>query len=216
MPGVAEWFRFYPWLCLEQRASIAIGLRDEAQWKSVVQTMPLYLDSDGLADYFPETPGAPPQGSEVLTAYLLSASDEATSLGYDFRIPDDTRKRMQDALVRFVDGRLKRNNWVPAFIRNGGLDQRKLTALEALSRSGLVQPQLITSIDIVPNQWPTSSVIDWLLILRRTDKLPQRGGADRRSRADPAIAPELPGHAHGLFHRRGRQLVVVHGQCRCQ
>jgi uncharacterized protein YfaS (alpha-2-macroglobulin family) len=189
MPGVTNWFAHYPWICLEQLASRSVGLRDVATWKATAQMIPLYLDSDGLADYFPPLPGEAPQGSPVLTAYLLSISDEAVSLGYDMQIPDATRQRMQDALVHFVDGRIKRAGWVPEFIRNGGLDEQKLSALEALSRSGKVTPQLITSMDLVPNQWPTSSVIDWLLILRRTEKLPKR--AERIAEAEQILRSRM-------------------------
>jgi uncharacterized protein YfaS (alpha-2-macroglobulin family) len=189
MPTVDGWFRGYPWICLEQLASKALGLRDVALWKTTAQLIPLYLDSDGLADYFPPRPGEAPHGSPVLTAYLLSASDEATSLGYDMRIPDATKEQMQQALVRFTDGRIKRDNWVPEFIRNGGLDEQKLTALEALSRSGKVTPQLVSSIDLMPNQWPTSAVIDWLLVLRRTESIPKR--ADRITEAEQILRSRL-------------------------
>jgi uncharacterized protein YfaS (alpha-2-macroglobulin family) len=189
MPGVTDWFLHYPWICLEQLASRSVGLRDVATWKATAQLIPLYLDSDGLADYFPPLPGQPPQGSPVLTAYLLSISDEAVSLGYDMQIPDAARQRMQDALVHFVDGRIKRQGWVPEFIRNGGLDEQKLSALEALSRAGKVTPQLITSMDLVPNQWPTSAVIDWLQILRRSEKLPKR--AERIAEAEQILRSRL-------------------------
>jgi len=56
----------------------------------------------------------------------------------------------------------------------GELAVRKLAALEALSRGGDVQPAMLDSIDVQPNLWPTSAVIDWYLILKRTPALPQR------------------------------------------
>jgi len=51
--ALREWFRYYPYSCLEQRASKAIGLRDESMWKSVAGSAANYLDRDGLARYFP-------------------------------------------------------------------------------------------------------------------------------------------------------------------
>jgi uncharacterized protein YfaS (alpha-2-macroglobulin family) len=51
---------------------------------------------------------------------------------------------------------------------------RKLAALEAISRSGTVEPSLISSIRIEPNLWPTSGVIDWHSILKRNGSLPRR------------------------------------------
>jgi uncharacterized protein YfaS (alpha-2-macroglobulin family) len=174
LPGVRDYFNRYPWSCLEQKASIAIGLRDTAYWQSIAAQIPLYLDEDGLANYFPPSAGWHNTGSDSLTAYLLSISDEATKLGYDFAIPPDTRDKMERALIAFVEGRLKREFWVPAFLKNGDLDVRKLAALEALSRSGRVQPRMLGSIQILPNQWPTGAVIDWLMVLDRVKDIPDR------------------------------------------
>ena len=53
MTGVREYFARYPYTCLEQRASKAIGLGDDALWNAVAASLPNYLDRDGLARYFP-------------------------------------------------------------------------------------------------------------------------------------------------------------------
>jgi uncharacterized protein YfaS (alpha-2-macroglobulin family) len=172
LPGVREFFERYPWICLEQQASVAIGLRDPAHWKALMQQLPLYLDEDGLANYFP--PSMPHTGSDSLTAYLLAISDEATKLGLDFAIPDETRAQMQRGLVGFVEGTVKRDFWRPAFLKNGDLDVRKLAAIEALSRYGKVQPRMLDSIQLLPNQWPTGAVIDWLQVLDRVGMIPER------------------------------------------
>ncbi|MGB3288911.1 MAG: alpha-2-macroglobulin, partial [Burkholderiaceae bacterium] len=58
---------------------------------------------------------------------------------------------------------LQRNRWAPA----RDLDARKILALEALSRYGLVQPRMLSSVAIAPDRWPTSTVIDWLSLLQR-------------------------------------------------
>jgi uncharacterized protein YfaS (alpha-2-macroglobulin family) len=172
LPGVRDYFLRYPYSCLEQQASVAIGLRDPVRWKSVAARMPLYLDEDGLANYFP--PAFPRTGSDSLTAYLLSISDEASKLGEDYAIPDDVRTTMESGLIAFVEGRVTRDFWRPAFLRNGDLDVRKLAALEALSRHGKVQPRMLDSIQVLPNQWPTGAVIDWLQILERVPEIPDR------------------------------------------
>ncbi|WP_280153460.1 MG2 domain-containing protein [Piscinibacter sp. XHJ-5] len=177
LQGVREYFERYPWSCLEQRASVALGLRDAERWRSVASQLPLYLDEDGLANYFPPATGWRSTGSDTLTAYLLSASDEARRLGHDFAIPEDTRSKMERGLIAFVEGRVKRDFWVPAFLRNGDLEVRKLAALEALSRSGKVRPRLLDSIQVLPHQWPTGAVIDWLMVLERSKEIPER---DRR------------------------------------
>ncbi|HEY1393672.1 MAG TPA: alpha-2-macroglobulin family protein, partial [Methylibium sp.] len=174
LPGVREYFLSYPWICLEQQASIAIGLRDADRWRRVAEQLPLYLDSDGLANYFPPLPGEAARGSDTLTAYLLAISDEAGRLGYDFAIPTDTRDKMERGLIGFVEGHLQRDFWRPAFLRNGDLDVRKLAAIEALSRSGKARAKLLDSVQILPNQWPTGAVIDWLSILDRMKDIPDR------------------------------------------
>ena len=51
---------------------------------------------------------------------------------------------------------------------------RKLAALEALSRYGRVRANMLGSIQINPNTWPTHAVIDWYNILQRTPALPER------------------------------------------
>ena len=174
LPGVRDYFNRYPWSCLEQKASIAIGLRDTAYWKNVAEQIPLYLDDDGLANYFPPSANMHNTGSDSLTAYLLSITDEATKLGYDFNIPSDTRDKMERALIAFVEGRIKRDFWAPAFLKNGDLEVRKLAALEALSRSGRAQARMLGSIQVLPNQWPTGAVIDWLMVLDRVKDIPDR------------------------------------------
>ena len=190
LPGVRDWFRRYPYSCLEQKASIAIGTLDEAAWQSVAKQIPLYLDRDGLASYFPPRGDDPAGGSDVLTAYLLTASAEAKTLGGSFDIPDDSRNRMQGGLIAFVEGRIKRDQWSPfASDAQRQLDVRKLAALEALSRTGKAEPRMLQSIQILPNQWPTSAVIDWILLLKRVATIPERD--KRLAEADQILRARL-------------------------
>ncbi len=170
MPGVRDWFINYPFACLEQKTSKAVGLRDAKMWQTVVSQLPGYLDSDGLAHYFPPREGDANRGSDVLTAYLLAASHEASSINPAFALPDDARAPMERGLIAFVEGRIQREFWSP----RKDLDMRKLAALEALSRYGKAQGRMLGSITIAPNQWPTHAVIDWLNILRRVADVPQR------------------------------------------
>jgi uncharacterized protein YfaS (alpha-2-macroglobulin family) len=174
LPGVRDWFQRYPWICLEQQASIAIGLRDPARWKGVVAQLPLYLDEDGLANYFPPSAASPRSGSDSLTAYLLALSDEAAKLSPDYALPEELRSQMERGLIGFVEGRVVRDFWRPAFLKNGDLEVRKLAALEALSRRAKVQPRMLDSVQQLPNQWPTGAVIDWLQVLDRTAAIPDR------------------------------------------
>jgi len=77
---------------------------------------------------------------------------------------------MENALIGFVQGRIVRNSQLPT----ADVAIRKMAALEALSRSGKVRPELLQSFAIEPNLWPTSAVLDWYMVLKRTKTLPQR------------------------------------------
>jgi uncharacterized protein YfaS (alpha-2-macroglobulin family) len=170
LPGVRDWFANYPFICLEQKTSKSVGLRDAKMWQGVLATLPTYLDSDGLANYFPPRDGEANRGSDILTSYLLAATNEAAQLNPAFALADDVRAPMESGLIAFVEGRITREFWSP----RKDLDVRKLAALEALSRYGKAKGSMLGSITIAPNQWPTSAVIDWLNILKRVNDVPQR------------------------------------------
>ena len=170
LPGVRDWFARYPYSCLEQQASVAIGLRDKALWHKTAAQLPVYLDADGLAYYFPPRAGDEHRGSDTLTAWLLAATQEASRLDAAFALPAEARARMIAGLTQFVEGRVERKHWSP----RGDLDVRKLAALEALSRHGAARPAMASSLSIAPNQWPTSAVIDWINVLRRVPGIPEQ------------------------------------------
>ncbi len=170
LAGVRDYFALYPFICLEQKTSKAVGLRDGKLWETVVAQLPTYLDADGLANYFPPREGDARNGSDTLTAYLLAATHEASSINPSFALPDDVRAPMERGLIAFIEGKIQRDFWSP----RKDLDVRKLAALEALSRYGKARGSMAGSITIAPNQWPTNAVIDWLNILRRVSDVPQR------------------------------------------
>jgi hypothetical protein len=170
LPGVRDWWANYPFACLEQKTSKAVGLRDGKLWQTVVAQLPTYLDGDGLANYFPPREGDTHRGSDTLTAYLLASTHEAASINPAFALPGEVRAPMERGLIAFVEGRIERNFWSP----RKDLDMRKLAAIEALSRYGKAQGRMLASVTIAPNQWPTHSVIDWMNILRRVQDIPER------------------------------------------
>ena len=53
------------------------------------------------------------------------------------------RDAMLDGLVAFVEGRIARKFWSPAFAKSADLDVRKIAALEGLSRHGRAQPKML-------------------------------------------------------------------------
>ncbi|MFO1330134.1 MAG: MG2 domain-containing protein [Rubrivivax sp.] len=165
LAGVQRFFQTYPYTCLEQKTSRAIGLGDAEAWRALSQALPTYLDRDGLAAYFPPSEGDAARGSDRLTAYVLAAAHEA-----GWEIPAAARDRMLAGLTAFVDGRIERSGWSP----QPDLAVRKLAAIEALARHGRAQARQLGSVAITPQQWPTSALIDWVQILRRLDDVPER------------------------------------------
>ncbi len=170
LPSQRDWFVNYGFSCMEQKASKAMGLRDLDLWRQAMAVLPNHLDADGLAHYFPPREGSQDKGSEVLTTYLLAIGHEGSKLDSGFAIPDESRARMEGALVAFVNGRIERNHWSP----RKDLDSRKLMAIEALSRYGKANSKMLESINITPNLWPTHTLVDYLSILQRTSDVPKR------------------------------------------
>ncbi|MEO8835919.1 MAG: alpha-2-macroglobulin, partial [Caldimonas sp.] len=165
LPGLRRFFETYPFVCLEQKTSKAVGLNDAKLWAAVANTLPTYLDSDGLASYFPPHADDAPRGSDTLTAYVLAATHEA-----GFALPAQPRDAMLAGLAAFVEGRIERRFWSP----RPDLDVRKIAAIAALARYDRAQPRMLGSVNVTPNVWPTAAVIDWLGILKRMPAIPER------------------------------------------
>jgi alpha-2-macroglobulin len=164
LSGVLRFMKDYPYTCMEQKVSRAIALRDETLWRNIISELPSHLDSDGLVKYFPFMTS----GSDTLTAYILSISDEAA-----WRLPGDIKEQLENGLKGFIEGRVIRHSALPT----ADLSMRKMAALEALSRSGRAEPKMLGSISIEPNLWPTSAVIDWTNVLLRVKDIQ---GRDRK------------------------------------
>jgi len=177
LAGVREYMSFYPYTCLEQLLSQAVALREEGRWQGVMASLPGYLDRDGLAKYFPSMY----EGSDVLTSYLLAIAEEA-----GWTVPEEPRGRMIKGLRGFVEGRVIRNSELPT----ADVAIRKVAALDALTRAGSeVDAQMLASISLEPNLWPTSAVLDWMSLLSRNANLPDRD--NRLAQAEQIIRSRL-------------------------
>ena len=159
--GLKRYFESYPFSCLEQRTSIAVGLHDEKRWASVAGNLQGYLDANGFAQYFP---GAG-QGSDALTAHVLTVAQAA-----GFKVPEEAQRRMEQALVNFVAGKVKPTFWAPREI----LPERRLHALEALARLGKADARMLGAFEFKPLKMATTSLIDWYSILYRVKEAPER------------------------------------------
>jgi alpha-2-macroglobulin len=159
--GITDFMKSYPYTCMEQKVSIAVSLRDKSLWNNAMSGINSYLDSDGLAKYFPTCD----YGSPILTSYIIAIGNEA---GWD--IPDDSENKMISGLKKFINGSIIR--YSP--LQTADLAIKKLTAIEALSRIGKAEPKLLGSISIDPNLWPTSAVLDWFNILQNIKNIQNR------------------------------------------
>ncbi|MEW9899448.1 MG2 domain-containing protein [Chitinivorax sp. PXF-14] len=160
LDGVERYMRHYWYSCLEQRASRAIALHDKALWDAVTADLPVFLDEQGFAKYF----AILPRGSVELTAYLLALSHES-----GWALPQAQQEKMESALIGYVEGRVKPEDWPW-----GNATVSKLMALDALSRTSKVRANLLDSLDLRPATWASSSLLDWIGILKRTPELPSR------------------------------------------
>jgi uncharacterized protein YfaS (alpha-2-macroglobulin family) len=77
---------------------------------------------------------------------------------------------MEEALRKFVSGRSGRDSPLPT----ADLTIRKVAALDALARYGPIEPGLLDSLEVAPNLWPTSAVLDWQGVVRRSDAVRDR------------------------------------------
>ena len=132
---------------------MAVALHDVTAWKKIGAELPTYLDVDGLAKYFP-TMG---QGSDVMTAYLLTIAAEA-----GFKIPPASLELLLAGLRKFIEGKITRGTALPTT----DLHVRKLAAVVALAHYGITDPKFLSSLTIEPDLWPTSAVLDWFDLLR--------------------------------------------------
>ena len=176
VPGLRDWWQNYPYSCLEQSTSRAVGLNDAALWADLMGRLPTYLDDDGLALYFPAQAGSDHQGSDTLTAHLLTLSHHMGPIDARFTLPQAERARMQQALIAFVGGKLQRTFWSP----RPDLTARKLAAIAALALDGKATPAMLDSLDIDPGGWPTHSVLDWLQVLEHV-QLPGRAALQQQA-----------------------------------
>jgi uncharacterized protein YfaS (alpha-2-macroglobulin family) len=162
LAGVREYMQRYPYTCLEQRVSRAVALGDAALWQAIGTELPTLLDANGLARYFP---ASWLEGSDLLTAYVLSVAAEA-----GITLPEGPRTRMLDGLEALATGRHSYHS----LFRPGDTTLRRLITLEALARYGRVTPAMLEPLRLQPEIWPTSALLDWYSIHKHATGLPGR------------------------------------------
>jgi uncharacterized protein YfaS (alpha-2-macroglobulin family) len=173
LDGVRDFMTRYPYTCLEQNLSRSIALGRRDQWNAWMERLPAYQDGAGLLKFFASN--ALP-GEDGLTAYVLTVAD-ATG----WSIPEASRVQMLDGLTGFVRGNIQRDSALPT----ADLGVRKLAAIAALARHERAEPNMLDSLQLTPNLWPTSALLDWIDILTRVEGVPNR--ATRLAQARNAL-----------------------------
>lgn len=165
LPGIRRYFEQYPYTCLEQQSSKFIALHDSAAWDGLMGQLATYQDADGLFAYFPLSRHLT-QGSDVLTAHLLSVAQEAGR-----PLPASQLGKALDGLAAFVEGRLERRHWAP----RPDDEPRRIAALAALARYGKATPRQLGTVEGRNlTTWPTGTVVDWLVLHQRMTDAPDR------------------------------------------
>ncbi|WP_186728886.1 alpha-2-macroglobulin family protein [Sphingomonas panacisoli] len=158
--GVRRFMMLYPYDCFEQRLSRAIALGDMGMWQSLVGDLPTYQANDGLLRYWPDSKM---NGSEALTAYVLSVTADA-----GLPIPEAAKTKMVEGLKAVLDGRLRHEDY-------GDVRLMRLAAFNAIARAGAATPAMLGQISMTPMEMPTSNLADYLVAL---DKVPGLANAN--------------------------------------
>ena len=150
LAGVRAYMTRYPFNCFEQRLSRIVVLGDMAGWGTLAGEIPTYQAPDGLLRYFP---GDSLQGSEALTAYVLSMTGAA-----NLSLPPVQRARMIEAMKAVLDGRLRHEDY-------GDVRLTKVAALAGLARQSEATPAMLGQIGMTPAEMPTASLADYIAAL---------------------------------------------------
>ncbi|TGL48888.1 peptidase [Leptospira kemamanensis] len=182
--GIQKFFQTYPYSCMEQRVSKAIGLRSDALWSDVLGDLNSFLDYDGLVKYFARME----HGSEILTAYVLTSAKLSNKT-----IPEETLVKMTNGLQGFLDGRVSGERY-----RFGAdLVVRKIIVWEALTRYQTYEWEQVRPIFEGMEFLPTASLIDLSEIYNRVNG------------ADPKIKNRLFSVLRSKLNLQGTELIVA-------
>lgn len=174
LQGVRDYMTAYPYNCLEQRTSRAIATGDTGAWTLIAAELPAYLDDKGLARYFASSNL---QGSEALTAYILSVTAEA-----GLPLPEGPRAKMIDALKAVLDGRLRNEDY-------GDLRFQKVASFAALARQGAATAAMVGQLGVAPADMPTAILADYIVGLAKVEGL--ANGNQLRADAEKVLRSRL-------------------------
>jgi uncharacterized protein YfaS (alpha-2-macroglobulin family) len=166
LTGVRSYMEEYPYTCLEQRISKAVTAENKKELKAIVQTLPNFIDEDGLLKFFDWPRGC---GSAQLSHYVLDILDENK-----IDISDDTLQRLLNGLRNEIEGKTTCYRWWYDRSKDPFYDQEKILLYETLSRYGQFDLRSLDSLKLTPNLWSTEALVQYSRILNRETALPMR------------------------------------------
>ncbi len=173
LTGVRRYMTDYPYTCFEQQLSRIVVLGDTAKWAVLAGAIPTYQASDGLLRYWPSESL---EGSEALTAYVLSLTSEA-----GLPLPPAPRARMVEGLKAVLDGRVRHESY-------GDPRQQRLVAFAALARAGEATPAMLGQVGLAAQDMPTSLLSDYIAAL---DRVPLANAAALKAQAEGVLRSRL-------------------------
>ncbi|TGK91288.1 peptidase [Leptospira brenneri] len=184
LSGIQTYFQNYPYQCMEQRVSKAIGLKSEPIWNEVFADLNSFLDYDGLVKYFARME----HGSEILTAYILTSAQLTNK-----NIPEEALGKMILGLQGYLEGRVKGERY------KFGADSmvRKIIVWEALTRYQTYEWEQVRPVFEGIEFLPTASLIDLSEILGRVN-----GG-------DSSVKSRLTSVLRSRLNIQGSELIIA-------
>jgi hypothetical protein len=168
LTSVKEDLAHYPFVSLESLVSTAVVNGDQATWDAAMKRLPSQMDQEGFAMFYPSVSST--QGSDMLTAYILSMSAYS-----GLKIPADQRTKMIDALKNFVQGRSHLAGSRGKQDTATDIVVRRVNAIEVLARLGQAQPAWLTSLPgVATQQLPTSTLIELVSTYEILRQAPER------------------------------------------
>ncbi|WP_413292370.1 alpha-2-macroglobulin family protein [Bdellovibrio sp. HCB185ZH] len=164
LSGVKSYMQDYPYTCLEQQVSRGIALEDKAATLRIIDELPSYIDGYGLLKFFTSSMC----GSAQLSRYVLNIMHEN---GY--KIPEETRGKIISGIESYIYGRGTCNTWWQSYMKDTS-GEDKVLLMETLSRYGVFDKSMLSTVQITPNIWKNETATAWFQLLKRQPDIENR------------------------------------------
>lgn len=165
LAGVKSYMEDYSYSCLEQKISKAIVLEDQKEIKNLIESLPSYMDGNGLLKFFP----ASRCGSTLLSRYILNILEENK-----FVLPPSTLKNVIGGLSSALNGQEICQSWWDVHLKDQYSNESKILIMESLSRFQSFSTSTLATVPLNPMIWKTETVVAWYQLLKRQADITDR------------------------------------------